>query len=46
METNVAPILANLYLVMLEQELETICKTKNEKHKIINESKDNARHAG
>ena len=26
---NVAPILANFYLAMLEQELETICKAKN-----------------
>ena len=29
MGTNRAPILANLYLVMLEQELKTICKAKN-----------------
>ena len=29
--TNVAPILANLYLAMLQQELETVCKTKNMK---------------
>ena len=28
MGTNLAPILANLYLAMLEQELETICKMK------------------
>ena len=29
MGTNIAPILANLYLAMLQQELETICKSKN-----------------
>ena len=29
MGTNVAPILADLYIAMLEQELETICKAKN-----------------
>ena len=28
MGTNRAPILVNLYLAMLEQELETVCKMK------------------
>ena len=35
MGTNAAPILANLYLAMLEKELEAICKAKTIKCQIL-----------
>ena len=35
MGTNLAPILANIYMAMLEEELKTICKNKNIKWPIM-----------
>ena len=35
MGTNLAPILANIYLAMLEEELVIICKNKNIKWPIM-----------
>ena len=34
MGTNLAPILANTYMAMMEEELIIICKNKNKKYKM------------
>ena len=36
MGTNLAPILANIWMAMLEEELAIICENKNIKHKMAN----------